>query len=229
MDEANVNSKNTPLSLLMQGHLFILPKLHVLNFKCHRSNISHPRVWVQTKGFLPLKTQGSLEPKPRGLELELHKPGAADSTDAAWPPSVTVGFPSRAPLAGFFLHVAFPIRAKSTTNRAGVEPKDRAAVLYQKRQTAAKHAMIFSLTGPYTKVPFSSRPAQMQFSTGKRTGVWDTHISGVVQSIEQSAWLLMIFWPKNSTSCNISYGCSLTRGLRVVFLTLRQYRHVGSG
>lgn len=74
-----------------------------------------------------------------------------------------------------------------------MEPKERAAVLYQKRQMAAKHAMIFNLTGPYDKVPFSARPAQMQFSTGKRMDIRDTHISGVVQSTQQSAGLLMIF------------------------------------
>lgn len=67
-----------------RGHLFILAKLHMLNFpfQGYRSVISHPGVWVQTKGFLPLKEQGSLEHKPRGLALKSHKSGAPDSTHA---------------------------------------------------------------------------------------------------------------------------------------------------
>lgn len=76
-----IKSKNIPLSLLMQGHLFILAKLHLLNFpfQCYRSVISYPGVWVQTKGFLPfvpLKNKGawntsqedwSWNPTSRGL------------------------------------------------------------------------------------------------------------------------------------------------------------------
>lgn len=96
-----------PLSLLMRGHLFILAKLHLLYFpfQCYRSVISYAGAWVQTKSFLPLKEQGSLEHKPRRLELESHKSGASDSTHAVWPPSVTGGIS----LFGFLLPGSFYI------------------------------------------------------------------------------------------------------------------------
>ena len=147
MDGANVNSKNIPLSLLTQGY----EQLHVLNFpiKCHRSNISYPRVWVQTKGFLPLKTQGSLEHRPRGLELGSCKSGLLTPlTQSGHRPSqVALSLP------GFLLPGSFsmlPPRSGQSLQRTGigVELKERAAVLYPKRQMATKHAMIFSLTGP---------------------------------------------------------------------------------
>lgn len=52
-----------PVSLLKQGYLFILPKLHMLHFPFwyHWVNISHLRACVQTKDFLLLQTQENLE------------------------------------------------------------------------------------------------------------------------------------------------------------------------